>query len=328
MVHNTSALGVGGFYVDFYEGDPDTGGTLLESVPVAALAASQITTVSASWDSDLKVGPHFFYVVVDSRSNIGERNEQNNRANAPLTVLHATQPDLQVVSAGITLEPEDAATGDLVQITAIVTNGLRFDASNVRVRFVRTDPVLGESSPLGQTTSFDRGQGPGKRFRFLRHVSGRGTGSSDGDRGSAQRHRGGLGNEQPSERLPAAAAAGRGSSDGVAGNGQEASVLLRWDTSLYPGSGRLLRAARRQADQPGVEEVGAGGTALASSSASGFAAALALDTNLFTGWLAVSASNQWWSVRLTKPHYVHSLALVWGKRAHRPDIRSPGLERP
>ncbi len=91
-IHN---LGVADAYpvdVEFFDGDPDSGGIQIgtEQVP-HILVHGESTIVNVTWDTTGKAGGHDIYIVVDRGNIIDETNEGNNMVFKSLMV-NATSP--------------------------------------------------------------------------------------------------------------------------------------------------------------------------------------------------------------------------------------------
>jgi subtilase family serine protease len=311
-VSNPSALGVGGFHVDFYEGSPEDGGVLIDSVAVSSLPAGGSTTLTASWDSDRKLGLNLFHVLVDSRQDVGERNETNNRARGTLTVEPATRPDLVVRPEGISFDPAVVATGETVRISAVVWNERRFDTSAVRVRFVRID-AAGAEQPIGQDQTIDELPGKTQASVWVELDTGSIAGlvviTVIADPLNAIEEASETNNRASGYlplRLPESARV-TGLRAAVSGT----TVSLSWESSTHPGTAGYHVLRDGEIVSSAVEEAARGRTPTASSSASGHAPARALDANGFTSWRPGPGQSGWWSVRFGTARYVQSLAIVW-----------------
>jgi hypothetical protein len=79
--------------VDFYDGDPQSGGTLIESKNIPEiLIHGEEATVSTIWDTTGEGGAHDIYVSVDHQDIISESNEGNNIAFKTLNIGQANPP--------------------------------------------------------------------------------------------------------------------------------------------------------------------------------------------------------------------------------------------
>ncbi len=79
--------------VDFYDGDPQSGGTLIETKNIPKiLIQGEETIVSTIWDTTGKAGAHDIYVSMDHLDTILESNEGNNIAFQSLNIGQANPP--------------------------------------------------------------------------------------------------------------------------------------------------------------------------------------------------------------------------------------------
>jgi subtilase family serine protease len=110
------------FYVRFYDGSPDSGGTVIDSVWINALGQDSSLEVYASWPTLGQAGHHHIYVAVDAEGVLRDVNRANNVAFRPLEVK--TKTDLYLASEDIGIEPISPVEGDTVAISALIHNGI------------------------------------------------------------------------------------------------------------------------------------------------------------------------------------------------------------
>ncbi len=96
VIHNNGATDAYPVVVEFYDGDPDSGGIqigLEQQVP-HILVQGESATVNVTWDTTGEGDNHDIYVVVDGNNIISETNEANNKAfrtlvvNGPFPPIH------------------------------------------------------------------------------------------------------------------------------------------------------------------------------------------------------------------------------------------------
>jgi|GEM_PF-970129 len=119
-------LNQSGINVDFYDGDPDNGGTLLATGSTdIPLEQGQFTTVTVTISPDAppswSAGP--IWVVVDSSNLIEESNELNNRYQSGV-YLTVPPNEAPVVTAGADTLTLDLAVSDSISLTGAVTDSV------------------------------------------------------------------------------------------------------------------------------------------------------------------------------------------------------------
>ncbi|HUU84813.1 MAG TPA: CARDB domain-containing protein, partial [Phycisphaerae bacterium] len=103
--------------VRFYLGDPGAGGIQIDGdVSLGSLEPGASCVLS----TDFAASSHenAIYVVVDADETVDELSEADNTATASAFVL----PDLEVLSADISVSDDNPLTGDVIDITATVRN--------------------------------------------------------------------------------------------------------------------------------------------------------------------------------------------------------------
>jgi hypothetical protein len=93
-VHNEGLTDVYPLSVKFFDGDPDSGGTQIDSqqkIPYI-LIHGESATVSVTWDTTGKAGYHDIYVVADYNDIISETNEDNNKAFKTIFINGSSPP--------------------------------------------------------------------------------------------------------------------------------------------------------------------------------------------------------------------------------------------
>lgn len=126
--------------VKFYNGDPDTGGTLIGESVVPSIAAFGSTQAKITWTIPAAFAGEVF-VVVNPLNTVEELNNSNDKASKNLTT--ATLPDLSISSADISFNPSLPHAGESVNIAVSVRNIGETSASNIAVDFYDGDPNAG-----------------------------------------------------------------------------------------------------------------------------------------------------------------------------------------
>ena len=109
--------------VQFFNGDPASGGTPLSPpIPAAIRTVNHFSSASATydWTVDVAEGSYRLYAAWDSANLIEEVDETNNRAAASVQV--STPQLVRKVSAVVTLTPPTSQAGQPIGITAMVQN--------------------------------------------------------------------------------------------------------------------------------------------------------------------------------------------------------------
>jgi subtilase family serine protease len=147
---NTGETEAANTTVDFYDGDPKTGGVNISHlevplIPAAGTAFIEITTILAG-------GNHDIYVVLDQSDTVFESNEMNNEAEGTLVVGTSGDIDLSITYYDITFSPSYPVEGNPVTINAMIHNNGTSKAVNVPVRFYLGDPDGGGTQINGDIT--------------------------------------------------------------------------------------------------------------------------------------------------------------------------------
>ncbi len=134
QVANTGDLAAIDAQAAFYIGNPDSGGTLIDIVPVApsTLRAGDTGQAELAWTVPAGIEPHTVYAVVDPNGTVIEINEGNNTAH-----LDIIRPDLSIIQCR--LEP---GIGGAVNIRAAVRNEGIIAAENITVLFKAEESII------------------------------------------------------------------------------------------------------------------------------------------------------------------------------------------
>jgi hypothetical protein len=130
------------FSVEFYDGDPDNGGSRIgDPVDVPGLPAHTNGPVSVTWSSP-SAGWHDIYVVVDTEDDIAEVLEDNNVASTSLLVsaINARASVVEVEGAG---GSSALAYGQTSSIAVHVASTGTATLSSVTARLFLGDPAAG-----------------------------------------------------------------------------------------------------------------------------------------------------------------------------------------
>jgi large repetitive protein len=152
-VRNLGESETGAFTISLYDGDPASGGTLLQTGNISGLAGTEVRTgslgVTLSTD-----GQHTLYLVADSGNAVTEISETNNTGTVTVTVGGLQgQVDLAVTSSDITLTPSRPTANETVQISAIIRNQGYADAGSFIVDIYDNAPESGGTLIQSQTVS-------------------------------------------------------------------------------------------------------------------------------------------------------------------------------
>lgn len=142
VVRNTGNTGATDVAVNFYNGDPATGGVQIgttQVIPIIAAGAS--ASVSVVWPGVPSPGEKLLFVVADPANAIAEPAEDDNAAFNVLDVL--SLPDLAITAGDIQLSPAFPKTGDAVTLSVRVTNLGEQGANAIVVRAFDGDPTAG-----------------------------------------------------------------------------------------------------------------------------------------------------------------------------------------
>lgn len=119
--------------VAFYDGNPDSGGSIIDSTSIFVPQKSA-ATVSATWKGT--IGIHNIWVVVDLGNWIIESNELNNRAWKQITLIEKS--DIEIES--ILLSNNAPNVGDVITITIKIANILGV-YTNTTLKMYDGDPA-------------------------------------------------------------------------------------------------------------------------------------------------------------------------------------------
>ncbi len=139
-IKNTGPAQAANVLVQFYSGDPASGGTLIGSTTIASIGAYGSAPASITWTIPT-ASTRAIFVKIDPLNTIDELSRAANTASKNLT--SATLPDLSIVSADITVFPPAPDPYIMVSVAAQVRNLDETGASNVQVDLYLGDPAHG-----------------------------------------------------------------------------------------------------------------------------------------------------------------------------------------
>lgn len=161
-VLNDGLQDVGMVDVAFFDVTNGTPQAIGETQTISGIAAGGSGEAAVAYDTTGKEGERTIRVVVDPSELVPEMDETDNEAEKVLTVLPeeeepVEQPNLTVTEDSISFEPPTPVAGDVVTVTATVSNTGEADASTVIVRFLDDtdeEPVqIGEDQTLSSVAA-------------------------------------------------------------------------------------------------------------------------------------------------------------------------------
>jgi len=126
--------------VSFYEGDPDHGGILIDSITKPTIDVGIDSVAAINWNTSGKSGRSYIHVIVDPQNLIEEANENNNAALLSIDVAEPTKPDLTVTASDLVFSNMNPREGDALELKATIHN-LGTDVSGVAVNLYDGDPT-------------------------------------------------------------------------------------------------------------------------------------------------------------------------------------------
>lgn len=115
---------------------------LVDLLPAGGAAVAEVTYDTANVSGDRKIR-----VVLDPQNTIAETDEDDNEAQATLTMAKTPRPNLVLTSQSVGFDPVSAGVGYTVTVIATVQNSGAQVANNVVVQFM---DVTGGASPIGE----------------------------------------------------------------------------------------------------------------------------------------------------------------------------------
>lgn len=157
-VHNTGKQDATNVVVTFLDVTGDTPQPIGAPAMIPRMGAGSMATAQAIYDTTGKEGQRTIRVVVDPENQIAETNEQDNLAEATLTIGPSSKPselpNLVITSDNISFNPASPQVGTPVTITVTVRNTGQVEASKVVVAFF--DDTSGSPVPIGEPQTIER----------------------------------------------------------------------------------------------------------------------------------------------------------------------------
>lgn len=119
----------------------------IDLLPAGGVATAQVTYDTSGMNGDRKIK-----VVIDPQNSIAEVDEDDNEAQATLTLAASSLPNLALNSTNVGFDPEEPAPGQPVTIVATVFNDGDRPAQDVLVRF---DDVTSGEFPIGDPQTIE-----------------------------------------------------------------------------------------------------------------------------------------------------------------------------
>ena len=142
IIHNIGELGAQNVNISFYDGDPQSGGTLIGSLTKSQIDAGATALAEMTWNTYGQSGRNYVHVAVDPQNLIQESNENNNSTLIRVDVAPPTKPDLAITSSDITFSSLNPKEGDPLTLNAFIHN-FGTDASDIEVYLYDGDPSQG-----------------------------------------------------------------------------------------------------------------------------------------------------------------------------------------
>ncbi len=141
LVKNEGFSPAANIKVNFYKGTPGVDGVLLGTQTIQSLSAGESIKVSINWTNIMESGERIIYIKVDLENKIKEIREDDNDAFTTLKIL--SLPDLAISTNSIVFTPPTPKDGDIVSIQVTVQNKGEQDASDVIIRTIEGNTVIG-----------------------------------------------------------------------------------------------------------------------------------------------------------------------------------------
>ncbi|MBI5634421.1 MAG: VCBS repeat-containing protein, partial [Nitrospirae bacterium] len=139
-IKNTGSAKADNVAIQFYDGNPASGGILIGETPITSIPAYGSSSASITWTIP-SAAARTIFISIDPLNTIDELDETDNIASKNLT--SATLPDLSITSADITFSSMMPMPGDPVTITATIRNLGQTAAGSVTVDIYDGDPASG-----------------------------------------------------------------------------------------------------------------------------------------------------------------------------------------
>lgn len=151
-VRNQGSEAVSEVVVQFLDVTGDEAVPIGTSRLIDSIAPGSSGSAETVYDTSDKAGERKIRVVADRSNLILESDEEDNAAEATLTVGQPAVPNLVISSGNVGFYPNTPATGDQVTINATILNDGGADAAEVLVQFVEGS---GRGTPIGEPQVID-----------------------------------------------------------------------------------------------------------------------------------------------------------------------------
>jgi subtilase family serine protease len=152
LIHNAGDIGASDVVVSFYDGDPQSGGMLIDTVTISHINSAEDAIADITWDTMGQTGINYIHVVIDPENLIEESNENNNSSLIQVEVTPPQKPDLTIKYHDIAFSNLNPQEGDPLTISATIHN-LGIETGNIEVYLYDGDPSHG-GILLSQKTIF------------------------------------------------------------------------------------------------------------------------------------------------------------------------------
>ena len=153
VVRNQGSEDVGEVVVQFLDATADEAVPIGPSQLIEGIPAGSSGIAESVFDSKGTAGERKIRVVADRSNLISESNEEDNQAEATVTINPPAIPNLMIESRNIGFHPNVPTGGDQVTISATVLNVGGGDANEVVVQFIEGG---GQGLPIGEPQVIDR----------------------------------------------------------------------------------------------------------------------------------------------------------------------------
>ncbi len=154
-VRNLGESSTDGFDIALYDGNPSSGGSLLQTAHISGLNGTEVRTgsIGVTLTGD---GSHILYLTADLGQLIPELSETNNTGTVTIQV-GGVQQYADLVAGSIILNPSRPHAGESVQISASVRNEGIEDASSFTVEIFDGAPESGGTLIYSKIISATKG---------------------------------------------------------------------------------------------------------------------------------------------------------------------------
>jgi subtilase family serine protease len=139
-VHNRGASAASSGTIAAYDGDPSTGGRLIQTATLPQIAPGETATAVLVWEAP-SAGRHPVYFAIDPDQIIAETDESDNRLLLPITLGAAT--DLSVSAGDFSSAPIYPTANAPVTLTANIYNLGAAEVAAAEVAFYNGHPETG-----------------------------------------------------------------------------------------------------------------------------------------------------------------------------------------